>query len=160
MICFCPYFKILGCGRRKVSDLRIRSGAPPPKVFRLSVSRAFLSRKALGTASRQSLNIFSLIRLELNCTAGNDYNSDVRTSSNLSKNNPLSSWTTRTQKCVKPCSSGFVRSLGIPITKLALEISHSRTLRTSGCSFSSINFSRHLSQAVIIIVRRRRASLR
>lgn len=76
------------------------------------------------------------------------------------KNNLLMSWTTRAQKYVKPCSLDFVRWLGIPMTELALEINHSRTLRTSGCNFSSINFSRHFSQALINIVRRRSASLR
>ena len=50
----------------------------PPKVLCLSVSRAFLSLNALGMAFRQRLKNFSLIRFELNCTAGNDYNSDVR----------------------------------------------------------------------------------
>ena len=66
-------------------DHRVQSGYSLPKVFCLSVSRAFLSRKALGMAFRQSLKYFSLIRFELNCTAGTDYNSDVRTSSTFPK---------------------------------------------------------------------------
>ena len=86
-------------------------GVPLPKVLCLSVSRAFLSRKALGMASRQRLKTFSLIRFELNRTAGNDYNYDVRESSKTlnKKNNPLLSWTTRAQKHERPGSSDFVR---------------------------------------------------
>jgi hypothetical protein len=89
-------------------------GVPLPKVLCLSVSRAFLPRKALGMASRQRLKTFSLMHFELkllNRTAGNDYNSDVRESSTTpqKKNDPLLSWTTRAQKHKRPGSSDFVR---------------------------------------------------
>jgi len=72
LICFYPYLKIPPYKYERSVIIVFNRLLSLPKIFCLSVSRAFLSRKALGMAFRQSLKYFSLIRFELNCTAGTD----------------------------------------------------------------------------------------
>ena len=150
-----------GC-KRRISDHHLRQGTPAHLKYYVGPSHG-LSFPLMLWAWRFA-NVWRIFPWYASNWTAQQVTTTILISEQVAQsfkkfNSPLS-WTTRAQKCEKPYSSDFVRWLGIPIADWWLEINHSRTSRTSGCNFSSINLSRHLSQAVMINVRRRRASLR
>lgn len=134
-----------------------------PSVFFRSVSRAFLARRALGIVSRHFLKNFSFRCFEWNLTAGSDCGKSVRTTvgSRLTDHLPLFSLSTSRLNAVTHFSD-FPKSLDTPREKnewTSLDQKNGEK-PTKGRNLSSLNLSRHFSQAEVMATCWRCASFR